>query len=1033
MALPGLLHRSVKYFFWTVSVVAATVVAGAGLVAWRLSEGPIDLAAVQPYIEEALSPSDSSYSVAIDSTVVAWAGWNRLLDLRARGILLVDRQGRTLAAVPEASLTLSGRALLRGVLAPRSLELIAPRLRLAKGEDGGVRLDLGGDAPLPVRGEESSLADLVERSLDLEALERIGITSGSLEVRDEATQAVRRLSHITGDITRLPQGLVLEARGLLPDMPEPARVRVAATYEPASERLAGRLTVDEIVPARLAGWLDLPALTAATLPISGVVEGAWTARTGLQRLSLDLAGGLGQVALPQPIGKSHTIAASHLRADFDPRAKRLTVEELYLDLKGPRVTLQGLAEEQEDGSLFLRADARVEAMPMDALGAYWPEEVADGARKWVVGNIEDGMVREATLTLAGTLPPGAPPEELQLRTLKGSIRPEGATVHYLRPLPPVRGASARVVYDADTMRISLEGGQRGDIRVQGGEVVLRDLRTKRPVAEIDLDLRAPLAAALDLLDREPLGYTSRLGLSAEGVGGAAEVDLALSVPLLKGVRLDDVTVAARARLREVVLPPVISDLGVTDGNVELAVDVEGMDVTGAIALAGIPMRLEWRENFTDNAAFRSRYHLHATLDESQRRRIGLDMAPFVAPYLSGPVGASVVATAQPGRRYRLEADLDLGQATLAVPQLGWHKASGRPGSGQVTALFEGERLSAVERFVVTDADGLDLQGRASLSPEGTVSVLFDRIRHGRTDAAGELVLLPSGDTAVALRGASFDALPLRGRALPAAGEGQDGTGEEEGEGALRASLALERLWLSETGALLGVNGRVFHDGDSWREAFVSGATEGGGRLEVSLAPGGNGRVLRAESDDAGGVLAALGIAEEMRGGRLVLAASGTAAGKAEGQLTIEDFRLVDAPLLARVLNLASITGVVDVLRGEGLRFERLLVPFRWVEGVVSFSEARAWGMALGLTADGTIDLRRDRLEVAGTVVPMYMVNGVLGYVPFLGALVSPEKGGGLFAATYSVKGTIEEPDIDVNPLTTFAPGVLRRLFGLDGR
>ena len=39
-----------------------------------------------------------------------------------------------------------------------------------------------------------------------------------------------------------------------------------------------------------------------------------------------------------------------------------------------------------------------------------------------------------------------------------------------------------------------------------------------------------------------------------------------------------------------------------------------------------------------------------------------------------------------------------------------------------------------------------------------------------------------------------------------------------------------------------------------------------------------------------------------------------------------------------------------------------------------------------------------------------------------------EEGGGLFAATYTVRGPIDAPTLTVNPLAALAPGFLRNLF-----
>ena len=56
---------------------------------------------------------------------------------------------------------------------------------------------------------------------------------------------------------------------------------------------------------------------------------------------------------------------------------------------------------------------------------------------------------------------------------------------------------------------------------------------------------------------------------------------------------------------------------------------------------------------------------------------------------------------------------------------------------------------------------------------------------------------------------------------------------------------------------------------------------------------------------------------------------------------------------------------------------------------------------------------------------------MLGRIPVLGnILTGGEKGGGVFAATYTMTGPMEEPVILVNPLSALTPGFLRNLFGI---
>ena len=66
----------------------------------------------------------------------------------------------------------------------------------------------------------------------------------------------------------------------------------------------------------------------------------------------------------------------------------------------------------------------------------------------------------------------------------------------------------------------------------------------------------------------------------------------------------------------------------------------------------------------------------------------------------------------------------------------------------------------------------------------------------------------------------------------------------------------------------------------------------------------------------------------------------------------------------------------------------------------------------------------------GTIAPAYIVNSILGNIPVIGEFLQGGKGEGIFAATYKAKGSLDEPEITVNPLSALAPGFLRGMFDI---
>ena len=198
-----------------------------------------------------------------------------------------------------------------------------------------------------------------------------------------------------------------------------------------------------------------------------------------------------------------------------------------------------------------------------------------------------------------------------------------------------------------------------------------------------------------------------------------------------------------------------------------------------------------------------------------------------------------------------------------------------------------------------------------------------------------------------------------------------------------------------------------------RRAALSGNTPASSPFKLAVEPQGSGRRLTGETRDAGGLLRLLDVMDTMQGGRMTI--SGTfddtrPEHPLSGTAEIDDFRIRNAPVLAKLLQAMTLYGLVDAARGPGLGFTKLVAPFRLADDTLTLSDARAFSASLGMTAKGQIDLARQSVDMQGTIVPAYFFNSLLGNIPLVGKFFSPERGGGVFAATYAVRGKFSDPD-----------------------
>ena len=127
-----------------------------------------------------------------------------------------------------------------------------------------------------------------------------------------------------------------------------------------------------------------------------------------------------------------------------------------------------------------------------------------------------------------------------------------------------------------------------------------------------------------------------------------------------------------------------------------------------------------------------------------------------------------------------------------------------------------------------------------------------------------------------------------------------------------------------------------------------------------------------ESNDMGAALRALGKFDTIHGGRVAIV--GTSTGPVpnaplDARIEARDYVLIDAPALVRLLTVASLTGINDAMKGEGIRFSRLIGAFTLTDGIMETELIRAFGSALGLTARGKIDFDESLVDFEGNRGP----------------------------------------------------------------
>lgn len=1012
-------------------VAGLAVLAAAGM--WLLSRGPITLDAVAPYVAQILSRGDG-LTVSIDHTLLSINGAGHIV-VFARGVHLAREVNGATLTLGDLALEFDPVTALHGAIAPIRIIVNRPELRLDRNADGSFHFGVGDAAPdVAEDWGQKFIGDLVhppDGKGPLGYLTELSVQGASLTIDDRAFGVEWHAADANARLIRSADRSSGNFRIALGQGEGEATLDGDFTFLPTDQWLVVRLAFKDLKPSL---WAEtspaLAAVAALDLPVSGELRAELDpALLTVRDAIADLSFGEGVLKQEFLAGGRISVAHGTLQAGYDAIGGRINLGLLSFDLAPGTVSAVGTIEGVGGGLLAGIRPGAIEAklalgaqgIKVDDLPRLWPERADADTRDWVTQHIADGTVDKvaAQVDVALDLSPGAA-MPAQIRAFDGTMKFSNLSVEYFRPLPPVRNVNGTGYFGRTEIGFAAAAGDLGNIKASAATARFYQLDTHDEQAKINVTAKGPLADALALLDTAPLFYAREIGIDPKRAAGDFTAQLNFAFPLLKHLLFKDVTYGADATLTDVRLAEVLFKRDLSNGALKLKLNPNAAQVDGTAALAGVPLTFAWTQNLQAKAAIRTHYSVKAVVDAAQRSALGFD---FVADMLGGPVAVDASYDLTGADRARAAATLDLKDSTLDIKKLNWKKAAGVPAIARVALDLANDKVTAI-REASLQGTGVDAKGSMSFDDQGMSAITLDHVLAGDNDFAGSLLRGADGGWRVTAAGKSLDISGLFD-------DFDRGGAADDKPPPLTIDVKLDRLVAGPKREARGVTALIVSDGPHWQRASVDAKLSDKTKASLRFGDAAGAGKFKLTTDDLGALLKLMGIYSDIEGGQLDL--TGHTEDHAGQRVLVttadgSDYRVVRAPTLARMLSLASFSGMNALLTGQGIPFSRLQGEVDFATGKITLANMRAYGGAIGINASGTVDRAAGQMNVSGTLVPAYTLNSIIGDIPLIGNLIVGGEGQGIFAANFRVFGPIDNPDVSVNALSTLAPGFLRNLF-----
>ncbi len=403
-------RRLGRILLWLgIILLAVALAAGLGLW-WRLTSGPISLAFLKGHAEGVINDTiaASGLTLQTDDIILELDEDSRFPLVRLSGVRFVDEEGRVLVHAPRGVVGLDGRAILRGEMRVRRIELIGPRITVRRRKNGELEVgfrpsgraarlrpmqeemarrrgagaawngpvstdkeDLEGES-LAEKLEQLALAD-VFRFIDeqifsirpgaeaLASLEVIHIAKASISYYDEINDLLLFAPRADLVFQRVPFGHVLYAKAGISSGGRPWRVELTASFRRKAKTYTVAARVYDVVVADIArNVFAVTQLAQMKLPLSGHVEANFTHDGRLLKASAELSVGPGEVNFPGYIARPARIREGLIRLDYLPKTGVFVLHPSLVFINGGATEISGRFQPRHRDGRLASVDVRLE-------------------------------------------------------------------------------------------------------------------------------------------------------------------------------------------------------------------------------------------------------------------------------------------------------------------------------------------------------------------------------------------------------------------------------------------------------------------------------------------------------------------------------------------------------------------------------------------------------------------------------------------------------------------------------------------------
>ena len=977
------------------------------VLAWRLSEGPVSLSFAENIFANYYQTKNKQFQISLDEPALKWDGQNQTLSITFEDVLFSTNDGNIVLNAPAGRIGLSLGGLLEMDITTAELNLGSANIRL---NDLGnndlldkIFSSLSRTTPAPKNLIESAAA------LILSNLSKITLENSTLTIIKRET-AAPIIVNVANGIFSKKEDWIATVEGIAPPAIGNSIFVIKAELDTKTLDLKAAARLHDIPIKMVSRHIpSLPEDASLNAPLDLKYDIKLNLVTKVKTVNGEIEARNGKLSLPEVSYDPIPFRRIHASAKIDNLFSFPTFGTFSIESENFTVSSNFLFD-KETQQQRVSWTIYSEEIELKKLKQYLSLTGLSGSNLEFVSGIQSGILNDISMEITSTLDfNNSRITNFEVVNGKAKFKNVKYKTQYLKHV--LSGLSGEISMGKERILVNAYDGKYQNLSLTNSSINV-DLNNSKPTFK--LTGNGDLESIITFMREEPLGLEKNISSIPENTSGNANFEVNLRPQLRQQREAAGYTYSARVELTDVVVSNFLLKEDLSDGKITLSIAPEKTEISGIGMYNGARVSFSQIKPLYANPSFA--YKQRLSLISAGKKLSALHSSiPFSA---TGPIPVELQIIKSSKGVSKISGILNLQDTKLSIPKLNWTKPSGAAGRIKFNALLENNVLKSLTNFNLVSAD-LSLDMDMSFLPRNNKlsSATIHNFQIGLTKMRGSVKLGENGIYHAKFFGPHLNINQIITDTLH--------SNELQKPYFIEANFDDVFLWdlppIKETALTIKNFGQ-------YKSNMKLSGNVGNKPLNITSWLNDGIREFRLSARDAGQILKGFEITDSISEGLLKIDGKITGAGLKEvtnTNILIENFGVKDAPLFTQILNATSLVGLVNTLRGKGIRFETLRANVNFTPNKIEIRDSFASGTSLGVSTEGAIDRNSDQISIKGMIVPAYILNRIIDQIPVVGRILTGGKKEGLLAAEYLISGTRDEPEVSVNPLTAFTPGFLR--------